>query len=123
MLELPASFRTLLVERLDEYCENLDNTFDAAGIAESFIETIESVAQEVTQIDAEAILSQLESAIEDGTNLVESLEEHLKQTGTEGANGERMLGILETVCELEWLEDDVETGGFFSDDAVLDDDF
>ena len=56
MVELPYSLRTLLVEAIGEYCERLDPGTDEDVIAEAVVEQFETVAEEVSSVDAEDIM-------------------------------------------------------------------
>ena len=124
MFELPMSMRVLLVEQLNDYCRTLDETADVESIAESVVEYIESVCQEVSQIEAEEIVQQLEEASEQDSSLVEIVEDGIRGIEPTEYSGEFMVDLLEKVCEIEWQSDDDEEGGagFFSDDGGIDDD-
>jgi len=123
MLELPNTMRDLLVEQLDEYCENLDSSFDTESIAESVIEHIEGVAQEVGGVNGEEVLGQFEASGELEASLVEFLEDAFASDTTFIYSGEEIMTLLEKACELEWLDqaEEEEGAGLFGD--VVDTEF
>jgi hypothetical protein len=125
MLELPAGMRELLIEQLDEYCENMDDTSDTDAIAEAVVELVESVAQEVSGVDAEEIISKLETSGELDASLVEVLEEHFAKSASLEFSGEDIVTMLEKICEIEWSDPDDDEGGsgFFGEEPEGEEDF
>ncbi len=125
MLELPGSMRALLVEHLEEYCENLDDTSDTDAIAEAIVEVIEATGQEATGVDAEEIVSQLEASGELDATLIEVLDDVFSRNPDFDYTAEEIVGLLEKLCEIEWLneEEEEEAASFFSDGTDPDEDF
>lgn len=115
MVELPHNMRITLVDELDEICATIDHTSSPDAIAESVIETLESVAAQYPGVDAESILSDLEESGELQGSLAELLEKRFK-AGLE-YTGESVVAYLERQAEIEWSDEDDhnETVGFFGD--------
>jgi hypothetical protein len=123
MIELPHAWRTLLVDSLDAYCDRLDGTSTPDEQAEAIIEHMEAVAVEVTGVEAEGIVSQLEDSLEGDRGLTEVLAETLRSG--DALSGEYILVTVESLCEIEYIERDVdeEAAGFFDANAGMHDDF
>jgi hypothetical protein len=111
MLELPKTMRDLLVEQLDEYCENLDSSSDTESIAESVIEHIEGVSQEVGGVNGEEVLGQLEASGELEASMVEFLEDAFASEPAFIYAGEEIVTLLEKACEIEWIDQGEEEDG------------
>jgi len=124
MVELPKGLRTTLVQALDEYFEDLDDTSDRAAVTEFIIESIELAAEETDSVDGD-ILGQLQESTESDVSLVEQIEESLNKLNE--FTGEEIVELLEQLCEIEWLGSDDDgdelTAGFFGEgtDYDLDD--
>lgn len=124
MLELPQSMRELLVEHLDDYCEKLDDTSDTDAIAEAVVEAIEAVGQEVTSINAEEIVSQLEASGELDASLVEVLEDAFASSSGFDYSGEEIVTLIEKLCEIEWMDaEEEDDAGFFGTEVESEEDF
>jgi len=124
MLELPHSMRDLLVEQLDDYCEKLDDTSDTDAIAEAIVEMIEAVGQEVTAIEAEEIVSQLEASGELDASLVEVLEEAFATNSGFDYTGDEIVTLIAKLCEIDWLDaDEEDDAGFFGTEVEQEEDF
>lgn len=123
MIELPNVWRTLLVDALDDYCESIDGTSTSDDVAEAVIEQMEAVAAEVTGVEAEGVVGQLEDSMEAQGGLVEVLGERLRDL--DDLTGEGLVTTIEAVCEIEYLDSDVddEAASFFDAGATVDDDF
>lgn len=120
MIELPASWRVLLVQSLDEFCADLDDTDDTDAIAESVIEIIEDTAAEVSSIDAEDLLPSIEAELEDHDSLAEALSERFQEDDDDfDWTGELIVRQLEKVVELEYADHGGADGdvGFFEDET------
>ena len=111
MLELPKTMRDLLVDQLDEYCENLDSSSDTESIAESVIEHIEGVSQEVGGVNGEEVLGQLEASGELEASMVEFLEDAFASDAAFIYSGEEIVALLEKSCEIDWLDQGEEEDG------------
>jgi capsid protein len=125
MMELPSSMRELLVEQLNEFCENLDDTSDTSAIAEQVVELIEQVTHEVPGVSSADIISRLESSGEMDASLSEVLEDTFDSAASFDYTGEELVTLLEKLCEIEWLDGDEEEGGsgFFGAEADGEEDF
>lgn len=123
MIEFPNAWRTLLVESLDDYCDRLDGTSSPDDVAEAVIEHMEAIAVEVTGVEAEGIVSQLEESLEGDRGLTEVLAEKLR--GRDSLSGEQILSAVEALCEIEYLDRDTddEAAGFFDANAGMHEDF
>jgi len=123
MIELPHAWRTLLVDSLDDYCDRLDGTSSPDERAEAIIEHMEAIAVEVTGVEAEGIVSQLEDSLEGNRGLTDVLAEKLRDG--DALSGEYILVAVESLCEIEYIKRDVdeEAAGFFDANAGMHDDF
>jgi hypothetical protein len=122
MVELPYSLRSLLVEAIGEYCERLDPGTDADVIAEAVVEQFETVAEELSSVDAEDILPSLESTMEGTRSLVIALSDHLEANPGQELGGEEVMQMVEKLCEIDWTNPDGEEegSGFFGDEVEED---
>ena len=119
MVELPYSLRVLLVEAINEYCERMDPGTDSDVIAEAVVEQLETVAEEISSVDAEDIIPSLEATMENGHSLVIALSDHLEATDQSELSGEELMALVEKFCEIEWTNADGEEdgAGFFGDEV------
>ena len=117
MVELPYSLRVLLVEAINEYCERMDPGTDSDVIAEAVVEQLETVAEEISSVDAEDIIPSLEGTMENGHSLVIALSDHLESADQSELTGEELMALVEKFCEIEWTDADGEEegAGFFGD--------
>lgn len=122
MIELPLSWRTLLVEALDQYCDGIDETTTRDDVAEAMVEQAEAIAEQVHTVESETLLAQLEDSLEDGGRLVEALAGGLDQD-LEELTGRQLVEVLEALCEIDYLEtdEDDDAAGFFDGGMDLDD--
>ena len=122
MIELPFALRSLLVEAIGEYCERLDPGTDVDVIAEAVVEQFETVAEEVSSVDAEDILPSLESTLEGTKNLVVGISDYLEAHPDMELTGEGFIQLVEKLCEIEWTDPDGEDegSGFFGDEVEED---
>ena len=91
MVELPYSLRVLLVEAINEYCERMDPGTDSDVTAEAVVEQLETVAEEISSVDAEDIIPSLEATMENGHSLVIALSDHLEATDQSELSGEELM--------------------------------
>lgn len=122
MIELPLSWRTLLIEALDQYCDGIDETTTRDDVAEAVVEQAEAIAEQVNGVAAETILGQLEDSLEDGGRLVEVIASNLDDD-LEELTGSQLVEGIEALCEIEYIESDQdeEGAGFFGEGVELDD--
>ena len=122
MIELPYSLRTLLVEAIGEYCERLDPGTDPDVIAEAVVEQFETVAEELSSVDAEDIIPSLEGTMEESRSLVIAISDHLEANPDMDLGGEELIQLVEKLCEIEWTNPDGEDegAGFFGDEVEED---
>lgn len=106
MLELPQSWRMLLVSALDDYCETLDDTSDLDAVCEAILEQVESVSAEVAGVDGENIVSLLEDQLQNPGNMSEALSEYIMARKNFEWVGEEIALAFETLCELDYIESD-----------------
>ncbi|MEC7948442.1 MAG: hypothetical protein VX265_12830 [Myxococcota bacterium] len=123
MIELPQRWRVLLVQYLDEYLGELDDTDDTDAITETVSERVEEAATEVAGVDAEDLLAQLEAQLDDSTSLAGALTELIEGDSDFDFTGEAIVGAIEHLCEIEYLEADGDHGaaGFFGGEEYEDD--
>lgn len=125
MVELPQEMRELLVERLDDFISELTDTSDTESIAQSIVQTIEAIADEVEYEKSEEVISRLEASGELEGTLMEVLEEHLSAEDEFDFTGEDLVSMIEKICEIEWadLEDeaDDDIDQFFEEEEAEDD--
>lgn len=121
MIELPLSWRTLLVEALDQYCDGIDETTTRDDVAEALVEQAEAIAEQVHGVESETLLAQLEDSLEDGGRLVEAVAGGLDHD-LEELTGRQLVEVLEALCEIDYLEtdEDDEAAGFFDGGMDLD---
>ena len=121
MIELPLSWRTLLVEALDQYCDGIDETTTRDDVAEALVEQAEAIAEQVHGVESETLLAQLEDSLEDGGRLVEAVASGLDHD-LEELTGRQLVELLEALCEIDYLEtdEDDEAAGFFDGGMDLD---
>lgn len=125
MLELPLTWRTLLVESLENYCDTLDETSEPDDVAEAVIEQAEAISEQISGVEAEGIVSLMEEGMEDDAgSLIEELVEAVREMDDD-VSGELLMRAIERLTEIEYTEDgdDDEAGGFFDAGASLDEDF
>jgi hypothetical protein len=120
MIELPQKMREALIEQIESYIESSGGG-DPEALAEYSVQAIQSAA-ELTQVaDGTDIISQLEASGELEGGLDEVLQEAVENAGDVELTAEEVIGIVERLCEIEWVtpddEEEVEEGpaGFFDD--------
>lgn len=124
MIELPQQWRTLLVQALDEYLGELDDIDDTDAITEVVAEKIEDVAAEVSGVDAEDLLSQLEAQLDDSSSLAGALAELIESDFDFDYTGEALVAAIEQLCEIEYIEadEDHDSAGLFGGEDFEDED-
>jgi len=125
MIELPQRWRALLVQSLDEYLGELDDTDDTDAITEVVTERIEDVATEVNGVEAEDLLSQFESQLANSSSLAGALSDVIDADADFDYTGEAIVSAIEQLCEIEYMESDADhdaAGLFGSGDDYDDDD-
>jgi len=123
MIVLPQQWRVLLVQSLDEYLGELDDTDDTDAITEHATECIQEAAAEVGGIEAEELLSQLEAQLDEATSLAGALAEMIEEDFDFDYTGEALVAAIEQLCEIEYLDadDDHDDAGLFGDAEEFDD--
>jgi len=124
MIELPQQWRVLLVQSLDEYLGELDDTDDTDAITEHATECMQEAAVEVGGIEAEDLLAQLEAQLDESTSLAGALAEMIEDDFDFDYTGEAIISAVEPLCEIEYLDadDDHDDAGLFGDAEDFDDD-
>lgn len=124
MIELPQQWRVLLVQSLDEYLGDLDDTDDTDAITEQVTECIEDAATEVAGVEAEDLLSKFEAELTDASSLAGALSEAIESDFDFDYTGEAIVAAIEQLVEIEYLEsdDDHDDAGLFGDENDFDDD-
>jgi len=124
MIELPQQWRVHLVQSLDEYLGELDDTDDTDAITEHATECMQEAAVEVGGIEAEDLLAQLEAQLDESTSLAGALAEMIEDDFDFDYTGEAIISAVEQLCEIEYLDadDDHDDAGLFGDAEDFDDD-
>ncbi|HMV69046.1 MAG TPA: hypothetical protein PKA64_19520 [Myxococcota bacterium] len=111
---LPQSIRDALINDLEEYLGALPDDPDPEMVTAFMIEQLETYADE-KGID-DIIVSLEESGSLDST-LQETLESEMSSNDDFEFTEEECVSLLESICDIEWMEEDDDDG----DDADLDD--
>lgn len=124
MIELPQQWRTLLVQSLDEYLTELDDTDDTDAITEQATELMQEAAAEVAGVEAEDLVAQLEAELDGSSSLAGALAEAIEDDFDFDYTGEAIVVAIEQLCEIEYLDSDDQhdDAGFFGDSEDFDDD-
>ena len=124
MIELPQQWRTLLVQSLDEYLTELDDTDDTDAITEQATELMQDAAAEVAGVEAEDLVAQLEAELDGSSSLAGALAEVIEEDFDFDYTGEAIVLAIEQLCEIEYLDadDQHDDAGFFGDSEDFDDD-
>ena len=107
MIELPQKMREGLVEQIETYIENHGGG-DPEALAEYAVQAIQSAAEEHQVADGADIISQLEASGELEGGLDEVLQEAVENAGDVELTAEELIGIVEKICEIEWVTPDDE---------------
>jgi hypothetical protein len=102
-LLLPQSIRDALINDLEEYLGNLPDDPDPEMVAGFIIEQLETYADE-KGID-DIVVSLEESGALD-TPLQETLEGEMSSNDDFSFTEEECVSLLESICDIEWMEDD-----------------
>lgn len=102
-LLLPQSIRDALINDLEEFLANLPDHPDAEMVASFIIEQLETYADEK---GIEDIIVGLEESGSLDVSLQEALEEEMSSNDDFSFTEEECIGLLETVCDIEWMEDE-----------------
>ncbi len=103
MIELPGSLRDMLIERIDEQ-------IDAKGASapdqwiDALLVGLEAAAEELDEDLGENLVSKLEDSGELEQSLSKELKGYFKDL-TE-ANGDEIVRIMNSVCEVAWIDED-----------------
>lgn len=116
-MELPESIREALIDDLEEFLGNLPDDPDAEMVANFMIEQLEIYADE-RGID-DIVVSLEESGSLDGS-LRDELESEMSSNEDFEFTEEECVELLETMCDIEWIEDD-EDDDLEDEDEDLDD--
>ena len=124
MIELPQQWRTLLVQSLDEYLTELDDTDDTDAITEQATELMQDAAAEVAGVESEDLVAQLEAELDGSSSLAGALAEAIEDDFDFDFTGEAIVLAIEQLCEIEYLDSDDQhdDAGFFGDSEDFDDD-
>lgn len=124
MIELPQQWRVFLVQSLDEFLGELDDTDDTDAITEVVTERIEDVATEVNGVEAEDLLSQFEAQLANSSSLAGALSDVIDSDADFDFTGEAIVSTIEQLCEIEYIQSDVEhdTAGLFGSGEDFDND-
>lgn len=124
MIELPQQWRTLLVQSLDEYLTELDDTDDTDAITEQATELMQDAAAEVAGVESEDLVAQLEAELDGSSSLAGALAEAIEDDFDFDYTGEAIVLAIEQLCEIEYLDSDDQhdDAGFFGDSEDFDDD-
>jgi hypothetical protein len=115
---LPQSIRDALINDLEEYLGNLPDHPDAEMVAAFMIEQLETYADEK---GIEDIVVSLEESGGLDTPLQEALESEMASNDDFEFTEEECVSLLESLCDLEWVEDDDEANDELTDDLDEDD--
>ena len=111
---LPQSIRDALINDLEEFLGNLPDDPDAEMVVTFIIEQLETYADEK---GIEDIIVSLEESGGLDTPLQEAMESEMANNDDFEFTEEECISLLESLCDIEWVEDEDE-----SDDDDLDDD-
>ena len=119
-MQLPTSLRESMVEELDDYIEGLGSDPNPESIVAYVIELLEIWADEEGFDDIKGELED-NGALDDP--LPDTLEEEISSNEEFEFTGEEVVSLLETICEIEWEddEDDEEDDDDDEEDDDLDD--
>ena len=131
MNELPQGFRDLLVEQLDEYLESGVEDIEAAALVSDILEVLQTVADDC---DLEGdIAPKLEQEADLDEPLSDLLLHDIQVLDPDELVGEDLAVLLESICEIDWVDAEIEGFGVdelddeldFDSDALddLDDDY
>jgi len=122
MMELPGSLRDVLIERIDEEIDAKDST-TPDELFEALLVGLEAAAEELDEDIGENLVVRLEESGELEQSLSSELQLHF-QNLTE-ASGDEIVRILNSVCEVAWIDEDGDeeiAKGFMEADGYDDDD-
>ena len=113
-MQLPESIRNALVNDLEEFLSNLPDDPEPEMVASFIVEQLESYADEK---GIEDIVVQLEESGSLDGSLRDELESEMASNDDFEFTEEECISLLESLCDIEWVEDEDE-----SEDDDLDDD-
>lgn len=102
-MELPQSIRESMVDQLEEFLSNLGDEPDAEMVANFIIEQLEVWADEKGIDD---IVVALEESGDLASPLREELENEMASNDDFEFTEEECVELLETMCDIEWVEDE-----------------
>mgnify|MGYP007060376758 CR=1 FL=1 len=104
---LPQSIRDALITDLEEYLGNLPDDPDPEMVAAFMIEQLEIYADER---GIEDIIVALEESGSLDSSLQDTLESEMASNDDFEFTEEECVSLLESLCDIEWMEDDDEPG-------------
>lgn len=117
-MQLPDSIREALVNDLEEFLSNLPEDPDAEMVANFILEQLESYADEYGIEDI--VVSLEESGGLDGA-LRDELESEMSSNEDFEFTEEECVELLETICDIEWVEDEDEDDDLEDEDDLDED--
>lgn len=102
-VQLPESIREALVNDLEEFLSNLPDDPEPEMVASFIVEQLESYADER---GIEDIVVQLEESGSLDGGLRDELESEMASNDDFEFTEEECVELLETMCDIEWIEDD-----------------
>ncbi len=104
-MELPESLRETLVNSLEDFLERLSDEPDAELVASQIIELLEEYADE-NGIDDIAVELEESGALDEP--LIDALAGEMSGNSEFEYTEEECVSLLESMCEIEWVEDEDE---------------
>lgn len=111
-MQLPQSLRESLVEEIDEYLDGFASEPNPETLVAYLIELLEVWADEEGYDD---LLAELEESGSLDEPLGEAIEAEIESNDEFEFTGEELVSLLETLCEIDFAEDD-------EDDEIIEDD-
>ena len=118
-MQLPESIRNALVNDLEEFLSNLPDDPEPEMVASFIVEQLESYADEK---GIEDIVVQLEESGSLDGSLRDELESEMASNDDFEFTEEECVELLETMCDIEWTEDDEDDDDLDDEEDDLDED-
>ncbi len=118
MNELPQGFRDLLVEQLDEYLESGVEDIEAATLVTDILEVLQTVADDCDLEGDIAVKLEREADLDEP--LYDLLLLKIQTLVPDDLLGEDLAGLLESICDIDWVDAEIEGFGVEELDDELD---
>lgn len=105
-MDLPKRLRDLLIVRVDEYLEDVNDDPEPADLAEVVVDALLAGADELGLDDAADVVARIEEHAGLDDTLLEALEYEFANDEDLDVTGDAVASLLRRICRIAWVEHD-----------------